>query len=151
MPDDLTVPTAALSLSLRIDSSLSLAAAAMAAVGRLMVEIVGAGRGEHFAMACAEAVNMAIRHAGPGDERQVIGIGLTVGDRSVTASIADQGSGVLLAERLAALPVNPYEDDGEPAGSSAGLWLMRQGADSVDYRRGPTGNELVLTLNLGGA
>jgi len=151
MPDDLTVPTATLSLSLRIDSSLSLAAAAMAAVGRLMVEIVGEERGERFALACTEAVNKAIRHAGPGDERQVIGIGLTVSDRSVVASIADHGSGVLLAEGLAALPVNPYETDGELPGASPGLWLLRQGADSVDYRRGPAGNELVLTLNLGGA
>jgi len=151
MPDDLMVPTAPQSLSLRIDSSLSLATAAMAAVGRLMVVIVGEERGERFALACTEAVNRAIRDSDAGDGGQVIGIALTVSDRSVVACIADQGSGVVLAERLAALPVNPYEDAAIPAASSAGLWLMRQGADSIDYRRGPAGNELVLTLNLAGA
>lgn len=150
MGEALTGATTPLSLSLRISSSLSLAAAAMAALGRLMVEIVGEERGERFALACTEAVNNAIIHAHNRDEQQVIGISLSVTDRSVVASIADQGSGWELAERLALLPVNPYEVEGDLPESGVGLWLMRQGADSVDYRRGPEGNELVLTLHLGG-
>jgi anti-sigma regulatory factor (Ser/Thr protein kinase) len=149
--DPMATTSPTLALTLRIDSSLPLAAAAMAAIGRLMVEIVGEERGERFALACTEAVNKAIRHPRNGEGRQAIAISLSVTDRSVVARIADQGSGMVLAERLAALPLNPYENGGEFLEAGSGLWLLRQGADSVDYRRGPSGNELVLTLDLGAA
>lgn len=137
-----------LSLSLRINSSLELASAAMAAIGRLLVEIVGEERGERFALACTEAVNNAILHGSNGDPEQVVGLAVSVDGHRVTASIEDQGQGGALAERMAALPVNPYEREGELPESGVGLWLIRQGADQVEYRRGPAGNALVLTLYL---
>lgn len=148
MGERLDRPATPLSLSLRINSSLALASAAMAAIGRLLAEVVGEQRGERFALACTEAVNNAIVHAHKGEADEIVGLSVTVDEHRIVASVSDCGQGMALAERLARLPTNPYEDAGELPESGVGLWLIRQGADQVDYRSGPEGNELILTLFL---
>lgn len=142
--------TGPLSLSLSISSSLFLASATMAAIGRLLVELLGDDRGERFALACTEALNNAIIHAHGRDEKQSVSVAVSLSDTEIKASIRDQGEGLALAEKLAKLPENPYEDADELPESGLGLWLIRRGADRVEYLREPDGNRLVLTLRLDG-
>ncbi len=148
MGDSPVSDVAPLALSLSISSSLTLASATMAAIGRLLTELLGDERGERFALACTEAVNNAIIHAHGRDAEQIVSVSLQVSNNEITASIIDQGEGLALSERLAALPENPYESESEMPESGLGLWLIRRGADRVEYLRDATGNRLVLTLRL---
>lgn len=120
----------------------------MAAIGRLLVELLGDDRGERFALACTEALNNAIIHAHARDEKQSVSVAVSLSETEVKASIRDHGEGLALAEKLAKLPENPYEEADELPESGLGLWLIRRGADRVEYLREPDGNRLVLTLRL---
>ena len=143
-----TSPAAPLALSLSISSDLAWAARAMAAIRRLLVEVVGEERGEPFGLACVEAVNNAIVHAHAGDPALPVEMRLEVTDEAVTVTVRDRGEALdpVVLERAAG--ANPYEglDTDALPESGLGFWLIRQGVDRLDYRREEHGNRLSLVL-----
>lgn len=137
-----------LQLSARFESDLEWATVPMAPIEGLIESVLGADRGQPFALACHEAVNNAIIHAHHLDRLRFVTVELVVRQDEVEARIFDEEGDPSVAGRYESVLTNPYAGKAivDLPESGIGAWLIQQGADEVSYEANPDGGCLVLRV-----
>lgn len=94
-------------------------------------------------LAVTEAATNAIKHANKGDLDKKVYIDAFVKDSKLIIKVKDEGEG-FDPEKIP----DPTEPENLLKDSGRGLYLMRFYMDDMEYRRTPTGMELILTVKI---
>ena len=87
-------------------------------------------KSETFKLVLSEAVTNAIVHGNKEDEKKTVDISVNVTGESITADVIDQGSGFNPEEKK-----NPVKEKNLLDTSGRGIFLMRQFADHVEFKK----------------
>jgi len=87
-------------------------------------------KSETFKLVLSEAVTNAIVHGNKEDEKKTVDISVHVTGGSITADVIDQGSGFNPEEKK-----NPVKEKNILDTSGRGIFLMRQFADHVEFKK----------------
>ncbi|MGD8306116.1 MAG: ATP-binding protein [Ignavibacteria bacterium] len=94
-------------------------------------------------LAVTEGATNAIKHANKGDTTKKVYIDAFVEGSNLIIKVKDEGNGF----DPEAIP-DPTEPENLLKDSGRGVYLMRFYMDDLEYRRTPTGMELILTVKI---
>ncbi|NBC28337.1 MAG: ATP-binding protein [Bacteroidetes bacterium] len=101
-------------------------------------------RAETFKLVLSEAVTNAVVHGNREQETKKVEVSVVVSDKSITADIIDEGEGFTPDEEK-----NPLKEQNLLDTSGRGLFLIRQFADKIEFKKNGTHLHFVLNRSSG--
>ena len=99
-------------------------------------------KAETFKLVLSEAVTNAVVHGNEEDESKKVDVTVTVTDKAITADVIDEGEGFDPDEKK-----DPLKEENLLDTSGRGVFLIREFADHVEYKKSGTHVHFRIDLN----
>lgn len=99
-------------------------------------------KAETFKLVLSEAVTNAIVHGNKQDESKSVDVSVTVANESISADVIDEGEGFDHDQET-----NPLEEENLLETSGRGVFLIREFADYVEFKKNGTHTHFRINLN----